>query len=499
MKKLFIIYPFLFAVFPILFLFAHNAGKVSFPEILLPTAVALGFTALLFLSFMLILKDRQKAGIITLILLALFFFYGHILSLIQGLKIGDILIARSIFLMPLLGILFICMAYFIIRTGKDLHNLTNILNIVALFLVTISLINIGVYELKTIGARKIDNVNIKNNSADLGDPTPARDIYYIILDGYANSSTLKEVFNFDNQELADYLTEKGFYVASKSRANYPSTHPSIASSLNMEYINYSIYEKGEDSLDAIFIRMIEGNKVSRLLQSAGYKIIHMSSEWIPKNNNNYAILSMNCGKFVNEFTDMLIQKTALYPFVDKFVLSGYNGERLCMFSKLANEVQKIEGPKFVFAHILAPHPPYTFGRNGEYVETKSSLSEWNYKSQYLDQLIFINKKTKELINEILSKEKIPPIIILQGDHGPNFSGLEANDKVFQERMPIFNAYYLPDNGKKVLYDSITPVNTFRLIFNYYFNAGYDLLDDKIYYADTSKSFYDFIDVTDKVK
>ena len=52
-----------------------------------------------------------------------------------------------------------------------------------------------------------------------GADTP-RDIYYIIVDGYASSSTLEEIYGYDNHEFTDYLTERGFYVASESRSNY---------------------------------------------------------------------------------------------------------------------------------------------------------------------------------------------------------------------------------------------------------------------------------------
>jgi hypothetical protein len=33
----------------------------------------------------------------------------------------------------------------------------------------------------------------------------------------------------------------------------------------------------------------------------------------------------------------------------------------------------------------------------------------------------------------------------------------------------------------MLYESITPVNTFRLVFNLYFGGSYDLLGDKNYF------------------
>ncbi len=51
-----------------------------------------------------------------------------------------------------------------------------------------------------------------------------------------------------------------------------------------------------------------------------------------------------------------------------------------------------------------------------------------------------------------------------------------------ERLRILNAYYLPIGGKRIVYDAITPVNTFRLLFNYYFGAHFAKLPDRSYYC-----------------
>lgn len=120
----------------------------------------------------------------------------------------------------------------------------------------------------------------------------------------------------------------------------------------------------------------------------------------------------------------------------------------------------------------------------------------------MNQLIFVNKKVKELVDKILLKSKIPPIIILQADHGSE-SSLYGNwenptTHMLKERMNILNAYYLPSFEKKMLYDSITPVNTFRLVFDFYFDTNYGLLDDQSYYS-TYERPYDFVNVTDKVR
>ena len=73
----------------------------------------------------------------------------------------------------------------------------------------------------------------------------------------------------------------------------------------------------------------------------------------------------------------------------------------------------------------------------------------------------------------------------------------ASDADLQEKMRILNAYYLPGVDRSALYESITPVNTFRLIFNLYFGSDLDRLED-ISYAHDMNPRYRFFDVTDIV-
>jgi hypothetical protein len=60
-----------------------------------------------------------------------------------------------------------------------------------------------------------------------------------------------------------------------------------------------------------------------------------------------------------------------------------------------------------------------------------------------------------------------------------------------------NAYYFPDQDYRALYPSITPVNSFRVVFNQYFDADVELLEDKNYYA-TWLAPYAFRDVSDDI-
>jgi hypothetical protein len=66
-------------------------------------------------------------------------------------------------------------------------------------------------------------------------------------------------------------------------------------------------------------------------------------------------------------------------------------------------------------------------------------------------------------------------------------------------MGILNAYYLPGTGQAGLYPSITPVNSFRVVFNAYFGTDLPILPDRSYIFTNQLHLYDFRDITDLLR
>ena len=88
-----------------------------------------------------------------------------------------------------------------------------------------------------------------------------------------------------------------------------------------------------------------------------------------------------------------------------------------------------------------------------------------------------------MIDGILTNSKTPPVIIIQADHGPAIQHyyLTMDELSVFERYSILNAYYLPGVNPNEVPKDITPVNSFRFVFNKYFNANFQLLPNHQYF------------------
>jgi hypothetical protein len=334
------------------------------------------------------------------------------------------------------------------------------------------------------------------------------DIYYIILDRYGGPATLKEVYGFDNSEFMDYLTSRGFYVATESRANYLKTAHSLASSLNMEYVNYLRDRVGEDSADwvPLFV-LLQDYKLWRFLKARGYEFYHFGDWWEPTTLNKYADENVNY-YWLSEFATVLYETTAFAPIG---VSLGILDSRREQWKRIRYKFDRLAGipdneePTFVFAHMLVPHSPYVFERDGEFIPEEELITRTEERA-YIDQLVYTNTRVRELIDTIIARSDIPPVIVLQSDEGPfperyrqdayTFKWTDATVEELDQKMRILNAYYLPGAPDSVLYPSVSPVNSFRIVLNHYFGQDLELLPDEIYAFVDHDHPYKFFSITE---
>jgi hypothetical protein len=476
-NKTIILYPFLFAIYPVVFLFAHNIEEVPITHFFLPLTAAFLMSVLLWFLLGFYIKDKIKRALALFFFFFIFYTYSYFYDFLYNLGLGlNILTIKHYYLILFLLILWAGLTYLIKKSTGKFHFTTKLLNIAAIFLIGYNFAAILHFEFKnflldTSFNKKINKENIRNVDSNT---THLPDIYYIILDEFSNLSTVKKLFHFDHSAFAQNLEKRGFYIAYNSKTRYYRTERSLAASLNMNYL-----ESNSNPFT-----LISHNRVSAYLYNKGYQIIDFPINAKSKNvlaNMNFIYTKEKESFLLNDFYQILLRKT-MFRFFFEYMMQKkdfsniFRKKILNIFEKLET-IPGIKGPKFIFAHILCPHEPYVFDRDGNLVDRKHFFNLRD-KVYYLDQYIFISKKITQLVDTLLKKSKNAPIIIIQSDHGIRGKIGGKNElEVGDEWKKIFNAYYFPGKDIGVLYDSISPVNSFRLIFNLYFNDNFKLLDD----------------------
>lgn len=502
------IHPFLFGIYPVLFLYSHNIYDTYLSQLSAPLIFILTITIFLIIALRFITKNNAKTGIILSFFYLLFFSYRSIFNLIRELDDGtnvDIIIffVEIIFLGA--GI------FFIVRSKSSFRILTGFLNVFSITLISFSLFNIAIFAI----THSNDNENsVVNNQIEIQDslnPEMLPNIYHLVLDAYGREDVLKELYNYDNSDFTNYLESKGFYVAQKSAANYSQTYLSLGSMFNLNYLEEVLPWITSESRDKHWWKYpIRDFRFFKIIKKFGYNIFAFSSGYIHTELLNADVY--NNQVYMTEFDNLLFNTTLLVPLVSRgykfYDQYSFHRKRILGTFENLKDIPKFSSPTYIFAHIMSPHPPFVFDEHGnprdapwefttddgsEYFQYPGTSRE-KYHEEYGNQLTYLNSELKEIINSILANPERPTIIIIQGDHGPrSFLDWENIEKSnFKETLSILNAYYFHDGNYEQLYENISPVNSFRVIFKQYFDLDYELLDDRSYMS-TWNTPYDFIE------
>lgn len=463
------LYPLFFAIYPVLFLFSSNIKETTFDQVYMFLLVSIVMTTILWAVIFILVKDLSKSALMVLILLIAFFSYGRVFDMLKNFSFP---LTKHIYLVAIYLLIFGYLCYFstFVKNPETKINIILILNIVASVLVIINVVTIVIfYSLNTPQKSGIITNENVHNSFTKEKP----DIYLIIPDEYASVNTMKEVYDYDNTEFTNYLESIGFYIAN-GVSKYIGTSNSIPSILNMNYI-----EEGSSS-------MSESN-VQKYLESIGYSTTWFGTEayydgiWKIKTNKYYNFYHNT----YNDFEKVYISTTLLRPYYDynlnKQYFDVYRTSLNKTLSAFTSEIDE-PGPKLVILHLLAPHQPFIFDENGKEVDFEHRFN-WNDKKYYRNQYIFTTKILTDMVKNINKSSNSKSIILIQSDHGPR-GGITENDiKTNGEVVPekyrheVFQAYYLPNNGDSVMYKDISPVNLFRVVFDFYFNTDFGKLED----------------------
>jgi hypothetical protein len=481
------VYPFLLAVFPILALWNHNAHFVELGSVARSLAITLVAVGFLLLLFRLIFKDWHKAGLSTTLSALLFFSYGH--AFLFATEYLEPL-TRHRYLVALFTGLFLLGVWLVVKRLRNPERLERFLTITGILLVATSILQLTWYEYSVYRA-SADTESRSESGIDtqtLQDVGNLPDVFWIILDAYGRSDVLQEYYGYDNADFLERLTEMGFYVATCSQTNYPDTILSILSTMNLDYLQNVVSESGA-------LPQLSKSVVRKTFDALGYKTItfenyfgdHFDLFEDTRLSRQRSIKALSLFSRTNEFEAMLKQTSLLRLFVDNPQLvpsflhvdeeDSWHYELYLQTKYIFDTLPTLpsmEGPNFFFVHLVVPHTPYIYSPDGNFLLTENT----SVKAEtigYRNNVAFVDNWLPDVLQSIIDNSENPPVIIIQGDHGPT-----SRDARPEKRLPILNAYYLSDDALEDLYPDITPVNTFRLIFNHYFESDYEYLEDLSY-------------------
>ena len=231
-------YVLLFLIYPPLNLLAQNIGEVDYSAADRAVVVILIVGVLFLFLLKLLLKDWQKTGVLFTLFAFLFFSYGYVLNYFASFETTISEIGRHRYMAPAWVVLAVLGVVWVVRTKLKLGGLVSALKTISVVLIVFPLIQLSSFAYKNwTDIRTINQASTTLEAAAVTPDSKLPDIYYIILDAYGRSDVLKKELNFDNSAFIDQLERQGFYVANCSQSNYGQTANSLATSLNMEYLN----------------------------------------------------------------------------------------------------------------------------------------------------------------------------------------------------------------------------------------------------------------------
>jgi hypothetical protein len=487
------VYPFLLAAFPILFLYAENFGETEPAEVAVPLVLAVALTAVAFVVLRIVLRDSARAALLTSLGVAAVLLFGHAENLLAtvGLTEGRVLAGWLV--------LFVVAAVAVLRTHRDLSRLTVGLNVIAAVLLLTPLATIAVgFARSTTAAAPVPSSPPTATAAAAPSrvpvPTDARDIYYIVVEDYGSRHTVLDTLGVPDTGQFDWLAAQGFHVMPETRSNYGRTPLSLASSLNMTYLDDLAARLGPDWGDYAPINdLVRNPAAGRFLQDRGYSFVQLGSQY--RLTAASAIADVNpVFRDTSDFAGVLYDTTILPAIVHRLGLDDGRDGRRRNYDAFRWQLDQLDGliarpgPKFVFIHFFLPHHPFVVDAAGDYVprdvdSRRARTEQWATQWGHTDDQI------QAIVSSLMEgPDDTDPIIILTTDEGPNPDGMptvdgdlawgSATDAELDQKFSIFAAYYLPGVDASRLYPTMSSVNTFRLVFDLYFDAGLGLLPDR---------------------
>jgi hypothetical protein len=491
-------YPALAAVYPVVSIAAANAFDVSIGEVAILSAAFAVLGLLVHIAVLGAVPRRVSPGAASLTsLVVIAWLFDAVLVADRGVLIG----VRSLLAMIAISIVAAGLVVWLQRSNRPFRRLTQAARTFTVVLLGWSAVTLVTRRLSTQHA-VARSTFVRDLTKPLPQPVRAplpgrRNVYLLVLDGYANAAVLAHSYGFDNSAFLDSLRGLGFTVARESRSNYGWTPQSLASVLNVEHIR--AMEGDPEARDApwdVLYTVVRRSRVLSAFSRAGYAVYLVPSASFA--GTRYSEVGTS---YLPTRSRSLAARLARYPLFDatwRMTLPGrlldkthwnlaFASVALAPFEGM-RELAPIRGPKLVLAHSLITHQPYFFEADCRLRHLRSGDER-----AYPDQVRCTNREVLRTVREIVRVDSAPVILIF-ADHGSESRGLpidkpaEAFDgERARERFGAFRAQLVPP--EIVIADSSTHVNVMRQIVGGMLGIDLPMLADSSYWSSFSPVYH----------
>lgn len=482
-------YPILLAVVPVVHMVANNTGWSTLDDLAVILITVLAGCGIVYGLAALVASGRWGGRLPPLVVLAaVLWFWGYVPVVdLVGRRAS---VATHLMLFPLGITATVGLGWWLLRRPAVLDRVAIFLTLTGGLLVGWSALSIGVAELRSARAlresavvrRLAQPIPVRPGAA----AGPKRDIYLIVLDEYANAEITGARFGFDNHVFLDSLRQLGFVVPAV-HSNYLHTALSLPSLLNATQLVDLSRELGSRTKDiTVLDYLVVNNRTVAFLKSHGYRFVFFPSQWWPATRHNrHADSEVHVWDGWHPLRELsrshlrrTLREASILDLLQREAAWNIYGDHVSRTFTAIAQVPKTPGPVFAFAHLLIPHLPFVFDRDCRPLSYKTAGSPPKAESfRYVGQVECLNRMVLELVTTLLRESDVPPVILLQGDHGTKSLRFEkaATAEAIpvaaaRERLGAFGAYYLPDHGTEAFGDSVTVVNVLGDVLRHYLGA-----------------------------
>lgn len=492
-------YPFLFAALPVLNTLTRNPGGTRLDDAAITIAASLLTCAVIYGIVSAALRGRASHTLVpVIVLIGIFLIYGKgaVGQFARGL--GGVL---SVAVLGGLAGLLVVAVWWLRRRPPALERVNTFFTLTGLLMVGWLGVRFGADQVRArrvvrnseLARQLAQPIPVRGASLASG-PAVKRDIYLIVLDEYANSAVLQELFQFDNRTFEDSLRRLGFTVPRLVRSNYVHTLLSLPSLLNFSHLTRVPAEVGDGSNDATLPNyLLEHNRTATFLRQQGYRYLFFPSQWWPSTSRSrtadWEFQAWHGFNLLREITRSDLRRSLLSTTAFDFFEGDYrwDADHLQRTLRGLEQVPRVPEPTFAFTHLVSPHWPYVFKADCRVAGPIPLRGRADRQRAYTAQLQCLNRLVLQTLTGILQQSSPEPVIVIQGDHGTNllrYSSASSAGAVTPaqswERFGAFGAYYMPAGGAGLFADTVTMVNVFQKVLSHYFGAQLPPAADELY-------------------